>query len=70
MNDVYILSAARTAIGKFGGGLSTVPATDLGATAIRAAVERLAGPDQMGDLFKVLAVGSSGLPEPGDGLAD
>jgi acetyl-CoA C-acetyltransferase len=40
MSDVYILSAARTAIGKFGGGLSTVPATELGATAIRAAVER------------------------------
>ncbi len=40
MNDVYILSAARTPIGKFGGGLSTVPATELGAAAIRAAVER------------------------------
>ncbi|HET6746427.1 MAG TPA: acetyl-CoA C-acetyltransferase [Candidatus Limnocylindria bacterium] len=40
MSDVYILSAARTPIGKFGGGLSTVPATELGATAIRAAVER------------------------------
>ena len=40
MNDVYILSAARTPIGKFGGGLSTVPAPELGAVAIRAAVER------------------------------
>jgi acetyl-CoA C-acetyltransferase len=40
MDDVYILSAARTPIGKFGGGLSTVPATELGATAIRAAVQR------------------------------
>jgi len=40
MRDVYILSAARTPIGKFGGGLSTTPATDLGAVAIRAAVER------------------------------
>ena len=40
MNEVYILSAARTPIGKFGGGLSTVPATRLGAVAIRAAVER------------------------------
>ncbi|MGI8998568.1 MAG: acetyl-CoA C-acetyltransferase [Candidatus Limnocylindria bacterium] len=42
MRDVYILSAARTAIGKFDGGLSTTPATDLGAVAIRAAVERAA----------------------------
>jgi acetyl-CoA C-acetyltransferase len=40
MRDVYIISAARTPIGKFGGGLSTTPATELGATAIRAAVER------------------------------
>ncbi len=40
MRDVFILSAARTPIGKFGGGLSTTPATALGATAIRAAVER------------------------------
>jgi acetyl-CoA C-acetyltransferase len=40
MRDVYILSAARTPIGKFGGGLSTTPATDLGATAIGAAAER------------------------------
>ena len=40
VSEVFILSAARTPIGKFGGGLSTVPATDLGATAIRAAVER------------------------------
>jgi acetyl-CoA C-acetyltransferase len=40
MTDVYIVSAARTPIGKFGGGLSMVPATELGATAIRAAIER------------------------------
>ena len=40
VSDVFILSAARTPIGKFGGGLSTVPATELGAAAIRAAVER------------------------------
>ena len=40
VTDVYILSAARTPIGKFGGALSTTPATDLGAVAIRAAVER------------------------------
>jgi acetyl-CoA C-acetyltransferase len=40
MSDVFLVSAARTPIGKFGGGLSTVPAVELGATAIRAAVER------------------------------
>jgi acetyl-CoA C-acetyltransferase len=35
-----IVSAARTAIGSFGGTLSKIPAPDLGAVAIRAAVER------------------------------
>ena len=29
--DVVVLSAVRSAIGKFGGGLSTIPATELGA---------------------------------------
>ncbi|MEO7664812.1 MAG: acetyl-CoA C-acetyltransferase [Candidatus Limnocylindrales bacterium] len=37
---VYIVSAARTPIGKFGGALATVPAVQLGGIAIRAAVER------------------------------
>src|SRR3974377_2410452 len=40
---VYIVAAARTPIGKFGGALSGVPAVELGATAIRAAVERSGG---------------------------
>jgi acetyl-CoA C-acetyltransferase len=37
---VYIVSAARTPIGRFGGSLAGVPAVELGATAIRAAMER------------------------------
>src|SRR5580765_2679229 len=37
---VYLVSAARTPIGKFGGALSATPATELGGVAIRAAVER------------------------------
>jgi len=37
---VFVVAAARTPIGKFGGALAGVPAVDLGATAIRAAVER------------------------------
>ena len=40
MPKTVILSAARTPIGKLGGGLSTVDATELGGTAIRAALER------------------------------
>lgn len=38
--EVYIISAVRTPMGSFGGVLKDVPATQLGATAIRAAVER------------------------------
>ncbi|HZJ24546.1 MAG TPA: acetyl-CoA C-acetyltransferase [Anaerolineales bacterium] len=38
--EAVILSAARTPIGKFQGTLSSVPATQLGAIAVRAAVER------------------------------
>jgi acetyl-CoA C-acetyltransferase len=37
---VYIVSAARTPIGKFGGSLAEIPATTLGSIAIRAAVDR------------------------------
>ena len=42
---VFIVSAARTPIGRFGGALSTVPATSLGGVAIRAAVERSGLPE-------------------------
>jgi acetyl-CoA C-acetyltransferase len=41
---VYVVSAARTPIGKFGGALSGTPAVELGGVAIRAAVERAALP--------------------------
>ncbi len=42
---IFIVSAARTPIGKFGGGLSSVPATELGGVAIRAAFERAGLPE-------------------------
>jgi acetyl-CoA C-acetyltransferase len=38
--EVVIIGAARTAIGRFGGTISKVPAVELGGVAIRAAVER------------------------------
>lgn len=37
---VYIVSAVRTPMGSFGGALSSVPATQLGATAIKGALEK------------------------------
>jgi acetyl-CoA C-acetyltransferase len=42
---VYVVSAARTPIGKFGGALAGTPAVELGGVAIRAAVERAGLPD-------------------------
>ena len=38
--EVYIVSAARTAIGNFGGGLSSLTAVELGVHAAKAAIER------------------------------
>ncbi len=43
MNDlpeVFVLSATRTAIGRYGGGLAGVPPCDLAATVVREAVRR------------------------------
>lgn len=46
MKEIYIISAARTPIGSFGGGLANFTATQLGSIAIKAAIER-AGVDPM-----------------------
>ena len=40
MREVVIVGAARTAIGSFGGSLKTVPATTLGAIAVKEAIKR------------------------------
>jgi acetyl-CoA C-acetyltransferase len=40
LKEVYIVAAARTPIGSFLGGLSTIPATTLGAIAIKGAIEK------------------------------
>ena len=41
MNEVYIVSAVRTAMGSFGGSLASVSATKLGAAAIKGALEKI-----------------------------
>ena len=38
--EVVVLSGTRTAIGKYGGGLASVPPCDLAATVVREAVSR------------------------------
>jgi acetyl-CoA C-acetyltransferase len=41
MKEVYIVSAVRTPMGSFGGSLSSVSATNLGACAIKGAMEKI-----------------------------
>ena len=60
MEDIVIVSAVRTAVGKFGGSLAKVPATDLGALVIKEALARAnVGLDQVGEVMmgQVLAAG-------------
>lgn len=41
MNEVFIVSAARTPVGSFGGALASVSATQLGAAAIKGALKKI-----------------------------
>ncbi len=82
MEDIVIVSAARTAVGKFGGSLAKTPATELGAAVIKALMERSGLPaDLVGEVImgQVLAAGvgqnparqsvlKSGLPHAIPGL--
>ncbi len=63
--EVFIVGAARTPIGAFLGTLSEVHVTELGATAIRAALERSGlGPDDVGETYmgNVLTAGVGQAP--------
>jgi acetyl-CoA C-acetyltransferase len=65
MPKTVILSAARTPIGKLGGGLASVDATELGATAIKAALERAdVEPEQVDHVImgQVLQAGQGQIP--------
>jgi acetyl-CoA C-acetyltransferase len=65
MPNTVILSAARTPIGKLGGGLASVDATELGGTAIKAALERAdVAPDQIQHVImgQVLQAGQGQIP--------
>jgi acetyl-CoA C-acetyltransferase len=65
MPKTVILGAARTPIGKLGGGLSTLDATELGGTAIKAALERAdVAPEQVQHVVmgQVLQAGQGQIP--------
>ncbi|WP_428000499.1 acetyl-CoA C-acetyltransferase [Acidovorax sp.] len=60
MEDIVIVSATRTAVGKFGGALAKVPATELGSIVIREALARAGlSAGQVGEVImgQVLAAG-------------
>ena len=52
MKDLYVVSCCRTAVGSFGGSLKDVPATDLGATVVKEALNRAnVKPEQVDELM-------------------
>src|SRR5947209_2041228 len=52
MEDILIVGAARTAIGKFGGSLAKLPAAELGALVIRKVLERAGvAPEQVSEVI-------------------
>ncbi len=83
MREVYIVSAARTPIGRFGGGLKDKTPAELAAHAMRAALERAGVGGEAIDFYvfgNVLRAGHgqliprqaaflAGIPEEKDGYA-
>ena len=65
MQAVYILSAVRTPIGKFGGSLASLTAADMGVVAAKAAIERAAvQPEQIEETIFGNARQAGGGPNP------
>ncbi len=65
MEDIVIVSAARTAVGKFGGSLASIPATELGAIVIKEVIARAnLTAEQVGEAImgQVLAAGAGQNP--------
>ncbi len=65
MKEVFIVSAARTPMGSFMGSLSTVPATKLGSTAIKGALDKInLDPIQVQEVYmgNVLQAGEGQAP--------
>jgi len=65
MEDIVIVAAARTAVGKFGGALAKTPATELGSLVIKALLERSkVDAGQIGEVIlgQVLAAGAGQNP--------
>jgi acetyl-CoA acetyltransferase len=60
MEDIVIVSAARTAVGKFGGTLAKTPAPELGAAVIKALLARTGlKADQVGEVNNQVHMGTT-----------
>ncbi len=65
MKEVFIVSAVRTPMGSFMGSLSTVPATKLGATAVKGALDKIGlDPNKVQEIYmgNVLQAGEGQAP--------
>jgi acetyl-CoA C-acetyltransferase len=65
MEDIVIVSAVRTGVGKFGGSLAKIPASELGSIVIKAALARAkVDPSQVSEVImgQVLAAGAGQNP--------
>ena len=65
MEDIVIVAAARTPVGKFGGSLAKIPATDLGAAVLKELLVRgKVSADQIGEVImgQVLTAGAGQNP--------
>jgi acetyl-CoA C-acetyltransferase len=70
MRSVYLLSAVRTPIGKYGGALRDFSAPDMGSVAARAALERAGiGPDEVDEVIFGHARQAGNGPNPGRQVA-
>src|SRR5438045_9209434 len=64
-DDVVIVAATRTAVGKFGGSLAKIPAAELGAKVIKSLLEKTGiKPDQISEVImgQVLTAGDGQNP--------
>ena len=65
MEDIVIVSAARTAVGKFGGSLAKTPATELGSIVIKGLLERSGLPvDAIGEVIMGQVLSLIHISEP------
>src|SRR5690242_15719480 len=70
VDDVFILSAVRTPIGKFGGALASLTAADMGVVAAQAAMERAGvAPEQVEQAIFGNARQAGGGPNPARQIA-